>query len=261
MRKYPNLNALSPRTTDMGGNTREQSFRRALGEFRVPAATKVCAYFSDLEQHLIAHIRSSDAVVGCVAWLTSPATLKALASKMGTSVLVQKEDFLRPDLNNELAGHWKDELRRLYDSIPPIRSPEHFQAGWLEEQVKGSPVGLGQPIESVGIRCVGHKRGPESAIPRMHHKFLVFLRRLADDDSEVTEGAWPYSPYAVWTGSFNITTNGAASLENAIFIEDPSISEAYRKEWEHVLRLSEPLDWNSEYASPSIYYNTGACIS
>ncbi|HEY6900413.1 MAG TPA: hypothetical protein VI233_07215, partial [Puia sp.] len=38
-------------------------------------------------------------IVGCVAWLTSLPILDALAQCKNVQILVQKEDFLRPDID------------------------------------------------------------------------------------------------------------------------------------------------------------------
>lgn len=95
----------------------------------------------------------------------------------------------------------------------------------------------------------------------MHHKFLVFLKHRVNSDLEEEQGLWPYIPYAVWTGSFNFTKNGAASLENALYLEDPAVSEAFCNEWAQMVEISEPLDWHSEYVTSDVYFNTGACLS
>ena len=55
--------------------------------------------FRNIEQRLIDEIRTSKVVMGCVAWLTSGPILDALAEVQGVSIVVQKEDFLRPDID------------------------------------------------------------------------------------------------------------------------------------------------------------------
>src|SRR5438552_524921 len=72
----------------------------------------VQVYFKNVESHLIQHIESADVVVGCVAWLTSPAILAALSKKNGVSIIVQKEDWLRPDLDNR--ENWKERHKSRY---------------------------------------------------------------------------------------------------------------------------------------------------
>ena len=57
-------------------------------------------------------------------------------------------------------------------------------------------------------------------------------------------------PYKVWTGSFNFTNNAERSFENAVVLEEPSIVQAYFKEFQQIAALSEPLDWESEWVEP-----------
>jgi hypothetical protein len=63
------------------------------------------------KDRLIRLIRQADIVLGCVAWVTSESILKALAEKKGVSLIVQKEDFLRPDLMS--SDNWSRRLRQL----------------------------------------------------------------------------------------------------------------------------------------------------
>lgn len=257
---YENLNRLKRRQTDMGDNTGEISLLNPSVTLKLGVATKAAAYFRDLEVHLLRHIGKADAVVGCVAWLTNLKILNALASKQAASIIVQKEDFLRPDFG-QFKPDWKTELRKHYEAIRPIRSPGHCAAGWLEVRTPEDSIGCGSPLHVVGLRCIGHSKILESVMPRMHHKFLVFLRKKDESNPEVEEGACPYQPYAVWTGSYNITKNGNTSLENALFVQNDRLAEAYCGEWAQLIEVSEALNWSSEYAAPEIDYNTGACIS
>lgn len=52
-------------------------------------------------------------------------------------------------------------------------------------------------------------------------------------------------PYAVWTGSFNFSKTATQSFENALYILEPSIVQAYFSEWSQLTALSEPLNWES----------------
>jgi hypothetical protein len=100
------------------------------------------------------------------------------------------------------------------------------------------------------VRCVGnYNRQKLSAFPRMHNKFLVFCR----PEFFKRNGGFPTfdpRPYAVWTGSFNLTHNASRSLENALFITDPKIVVAYFREWEQIEATSEPLDWETDWVEP-----------
>lgn len=61
----------------------------------------------------------------------------------------------------------------------------------------------------------------------MHHKFAV----------RITDG----KPTSVWTGSFNPTTNGNQSIENALVIHNEQIASAYFQEFLNVKAISKPL--------------------
>src|ERR1700737_4595445 len=71
--------------------------------------TKV--FFRNIEQKVLSYIKEYPIVVGCVAWFTNENILKALAKKEGVSILVQKEDFLRPDITTN--KNWALKLRAL----------------------------------------------------------------------------------------------------------------------------------------------------
>lgn len=200
------------------------------------------AYFRNLEDHVVEHIRNADAIVGCVAWLTSPRILDALASvRRGVSIIVQKEEFLRPDLGVRNSDRWREFLRSRYTALRSLECwPDTLQmvTGALIENNRIEPV-----------RCAGMVREKCPAQPRMHHKFLVFCKRRVPKRKPVYEEGvadWPV-PYGVWTGSFNFTINGSHSLENAVFIQDQSVAQRYYEEWQNVAWLSESLDWTSRW--------------
>ena len=77
----------------------------------------------------------------------------------------------------------------------------------------------------------------------MHNKFLVFCTFEYEP--------FAYRPYAVWTGSFNLTFNASMSLENVVVIQSPVLAGAYLNEWAQILALSEPLDWEQEWVAPT----------
>lgn len=202
--------------------------------------TRVQVYFRDLEKELIREIKSAKAVVGCVAWLTSEPILDALAKvPFGVSIVVQKEDFLRPDVGAR--GLWRSSLRRLYNRIP---------AKFHRTSLRGLVGQLSQHAADMTlepIRCVGnHNKDKAPAFPRMHNKFLVMCHTSRDEWGNLGT----VFPCSVWTGSFNFTKNAAMSLENAVVMDDQGIAHAYYREWEQILALSEPLDWESEWSAP-----------
>jgi len=197
---------------------------------------KIEAVFGDLEQKLVEEIQQAQVVTGAMAWLTNGAVLRALAGCDTVSIIVNKEDFLRPDKGNATNAR----TRFLYGKIP-----KNSRYQWRQSRILSSS---GEPTFDA-VRCVGMADSRAKILPRLHHKFLVFSRwpeGLTDADRWRT----PPSPYAVWTGSFNATENATRSLENAVIIRDPEIAKAYENEWGHALRWSEPLDWETPYAEP-----------
>ncbi len=194
--------------------------------------------FRNIESRLLSLIAEADVVVGCVAWLTHAGILEALAQKKGVSLVVQKEDFLRPEGHPPQA--WARKLERLYNELP-CKLWRMFVEG-LEDRSWGSdPV-----IEPV--RCVGnHNSDKQPAFPRMHNKFVIFCKSLRVDDQGTVEH---FAPYAVWTGSFNFTANGVRSLENAVVLRNSEIVRAYWEEYINIVSLSEPLDWKTPWCEP-----------
>ena len=207
-------------------------------------------YLRKIKSALLGHIGDADAVLGCVAWLTDPDILVALASKRVVSILVQKEDFLRPDSKDQ--GSFHRDLRHAYGAMP---RGDRFDLPSL-----GSALSTNGDTSFDAIRCVGFS-GAERFRPRMHHKFCVFARFKPIEDHPGFYPDWAgrpdwLSPYAAWTGSFNWTKSAANSLENAIFTTDKKIVQSLTKEWGNCFALSEPLDWTSEYVEPEYRIGT-----
>lgn len=222
----------------------------SLQDFGISSANvNVQVYFKNIQSHLIRHIRAADIVVGCVAWLTCPSILQALSKKEGVSIIVQKEDWLRPDVNDR--GNWKKNRRARYDKLPAMLS--RYDAG-LKGTVLSMMSYLGDPsIEAV--RCVGNYNSNKNnpAFPRMHNKFIVLCKQtshiLVQTENETSEYR-NYEPYEVWTGSFNFTKNAGLSFENAVVLKDMTIARAYFQEYAQIAALSEPLDWETEWVQP-----------
>ena len=223
---------------------------------------KTCVYFKNLEKHLIDHIVESEVVLGCVAWLTNKQILKALAQKRGVSLIVQKEDFLRPDITSE--NNWTSHLRQWYMSLPKTLDRRDFSTTVLGDMDDSK---IDPLVDSV--RCVGNYNAlRQSAFPRSHHKFVLFCKYLVNCHCNscqsyknvYLDGDYPIhqdekrkdhiKPYAVWTGSFNFTKTSALSFENAVVLQDTRIVEAYFQEYSQIAALSEPLDWTATWISP-----------
>jgi hypothetical protein len=206
-------------------------------------------------------------VFGSVAWLTSRPILQALQG-VKASLIVQKEDFLRPDYidRKRYAIDHNKVLRKLYDGIESGLYRFHMQG-----VVAHMSTLHGDGVH--GVRCVGnHNRDKRAAMPRAHHKFLVFCQ-VADDVKygkhgyivpeyyydERPHNRW-YWPYAVWTGSFNFTHNGTRSLENAVILtssdRDNPVLNGYMMEHHQLYAISESLDWGSEWMEPEYRIGT-----
>jgi hypothetical protein len=248
---------------------------------------KVKCFFNDLDKELLYLIEQHDSVVGCVAWLTHPEILEELALKKLVSIIVQKEDFLRPDGDN-----WsKSKLLSLYANLKSNLGDlsERSKCGSGSDPIVYSPLGgwinhdpdrpeLDRSVSSEPIRILGDLNTRKlSAFPRMHHKFLVFCKQehrvcarskrcsgfnqyrvFAGTEKDILESEYVVAsgielvPYAVWTGSFNITKNAANSIENAVLITDSNAVQSYFDEWRRIFLLSRSIkDWDKSAWEPS----------
>lgn len=209
----------------------------------VSAVAGVVVHSENLAAALAKYIEEADAVFGCAAWFTNRQVLTSMAGKTGC-VIVQKEDFLRPDHHM-----FKQHLRNMYESISGFDRYDTEHTGVISSS---------SDSETDGVRCVGMAGSKGEITPRMHHKFFVFCRTvsldLADDDYSL-----PYQihkPYAVWTGSYNPTENAERSLENAVYIANPVIADSYLQMFAYTLALSEPLDWDHTWVEPEYRIGT-----
>lgn len=222
------------------------------------ADQKTTVYFRDIQKRVIEHIQQADVVLGCVAWLTSFEVLKALQVKKGVSIIVQKEDFLRPDFNvseNDDYENWLFELKKLYQAVYPrltrrdigqtlAQMRDRAYRSLAEEKAREWNIEDGMDA----IRCVGvSSQSNARSLPRMHNKFLIFAQ---------WDGRGEVEPYAVWTGSYNLSANAKKSFENALVLRDKSLVDAYFSEYLQIACLSEPLDWKSEVANPEWWQGT-----
>lgn len=208
------------------------------------ADAKVEVIFRNHRQRLIEEIGKHPVVVGCVAWLTDRLILSTLAKCSHVSIVVQKEDFLRPDLSGQRAS----DIRALYSALPAPLTRYVLPGTVSSLSVASDPY-------SDPVRCVGnHNSDKLPAWPRMHNKFLVFC------DPPPPQKPWGDTPTIVprkvWTGSYNITANAAQSWENAVLIDHEGVAEAYAKEFGQIFAFSEPLDWASQWVEPEYRIGT-----
>ena len=227
----------------------------------------VAVIFGGHQQRLLQIIEEArqDGLVctGAVAWLTDPEILGALAT-IPSSLVVQKEDFLRPDLEggDTLEG-WRDRLRDLYAAI--------YQSGELhalfQRQNFPPPLGnmslLGDP-GIAGVRCFGPRNDRKNSKERnslMHNKFLVFsdlclLTEPGDGGKREPREHVLWDARIVWTGSANLSRLAPRSRENCLVIRKPLIAFAYLHEWAQIMALSDPLDWDSDRVDPQWHEGT-----
>jgi hypothetical protein len=206
--------------------------------------TEVATITGNLEGALCRWIENADFLFCCFAWFTNHRVLDAMADlKHGCCVVVQKEDFLRPD-----SGHTSSSNVVLRQKYAKLRTQWRLDL----PGIAGS-LSMSTGCEGDAVRCAGvSNTDRRQAVPRMHHKFAVackvFMRQhdMVDYQQDYPE----FHPYSTWTGSFNPTINGTRSRENAVVIESKTVSRRYLKEWERVFAMSEPLDWSSEWCSP-----------
>jgi len=205
----------------------------------------ISVVFRDHQRRLLDLIDRYPYVLGCVAWLTDMRVLDALSSRDGVSIIVQKEDFLRPDMTDR--SDFEEMLRRAYGRI----------GGICRYEAPGVASGLSVCCdpEMDAVRCVGNYNSEKHpAWPRMHNKFIVLCSYKESPNPDIYGGE--LHPECVWTGSYNFTFNAQKSFENSIIIHDRDIAEAYAHEWAQILAFSEPLDWESRWCAPEYRIGT-----
>ena len=237
-------------------------------------------------QRCIEMIRKSDKVFGCIAWITHPEILDALAEPLEWSkderrvqIIVNKEDFLRPDYTDKVSRNetsFYNELRSKYDRLS---CGVNTYLEVCRRFVETSTVCQGS-LEVQSLRCVGLSLKKRWS-PKMHHKFAVFMRgcgaglgtHLADH-AHTNLDNYMYSAAAsrhlccgkchekgcfaaAWIGSFNWTKNAGKSFESVVITEDREIVNSLLWEHSQLLLMSEPLDWNSPYVDPELSERIG----
>lgn len=248
-------------------------------------------------QRCIEMIRNSDTVLGCIAWITHPEILDALAEPLQWSgerrkvqIIVNKEDFLRPDYTDKVSRNetsFYNELRSKYDRLGGGVNT-YLEVG---RRFVETSTGWQWSLEFESLRCVGLSLKQRWS-PKMHHKFAVFMRGCGNglrgchewvgrksyfnedwEEVVITEGISP-NHYrhsvaaslllrcgkcheegcfaAAWIGSFNWTKNAGKSFESVVITEDRQIVNSLLWEHSQLLLMSEPLDWNSPYVDPEL---------
>lgn len=232
-----------------------------------------------------------------VAWFSNTTILAELvaAKRRGAHVLivVQKEDFLRPDSAAPDRRAFGAALRAHYDALGTYDMEDAASTmaaiiaaarPFLGADVRG-PIQFFDDEDSApesraaACRCVGnHNRDQQPSFPRMHNKFLVFgsfatelvpanpqpamarLERVggggAPGELVLCGSVECARPELVWTGSYNLSAAAERSFENAVVLRSETIAAAYLAEFALLYLLSEPLDWESAWMRPVFYHDT-----
>jgi hypothetical protein len=172
-------------------------------------SNNISVHFSDIEEALISYISQANTCLGCIAWLANESILNALSKCEVISIIVQKEDFLRPDPINMTSGwkkneeSWNLKLQGMYNKLPRGVNNDDFIGYSQEESVYNlllqddgiqiskdsknakqilsstniSPdsISYAEAWETNTVRYLGEiNKMKYPAFPRMHHKFLLF---------------------------------------------------------------------------------------
>lgn len=250
----------------------EESYRLVKGQNRFGKSTPnnhnssanahVSVYFRGIEKEIIKRIKRYPVVCGCVAWLSDFDVIDALSkNNKRVSIVVQKEDFLRPD--GEDSG-FKERLKNAYEKVPHLFHRHKLPESCVSVQAALSGYGDGdlldprrdmsshiwpslreKPNYVHPFRCAGRYIPLEKSFPRMHNKFLVFC-------DVGTDGVYNdhYIPREVWTGSYNMSATARLGFENGVAIKSEKLALAYAQEYSEILMLSEPLNWVNDWVDP-----------
>ena len=209
-------------------------------------ATTVHVYFDELQQHLAQWINRYEATAGCVAWLTDPAVMDALISKEEASIVINKEDFKRPD--HRVGTDYGEKLKTLESGKSLFGHGYAGEGAVSHDYLDRMSVACAMGMQRV--RCAGGPPGQSGEMrPTMHHKFFVFGEIEEDEERR-------FAPKAVWAGSYNPTLNAARSFENATVMVGEEASEPFLNEFVTIWSLSEPIDWSSKYMEPELRFGT-----
>lgn len=266
-------------------------------DYGASASVDCTVVFRNLEKTLIAEIEKcgvDDFIFVAVAWLTNETILSALIAakerKALVLVVVQKEDFLRPDADED---DFKARLRSQYSQLGSFNtedSLEHILRQFFVLDVRNwgwefDDTTLQKHHDVAAVRCVGNYNAERSpSFPRMHNKFVVFGKHVVENKSiecdevvdqlndvpldELDAEDWfvhgavlhcsrdRWIPEKVWTGSFNFSHASVKSFENALLIKNVDIATAYAKEFVLLFLLSEPLNWESTWMAPTFTFQT-----
>ncbi len=227
------------------------------------AHAQVRAVFRNHECTLVSMINQHKGgfILVAMAWFTNQTVLNALvkAKRRGVNILVvvQKEDFLRPDSCGKNQLFFASALRSFYESLGTYTTMSEEGDENIVDLLKS--ITCEHDDECVrefiwenkddrqveAVRCLGnHNSTNNPSHPRMHHKFIVFGQWGKSYEDEI-------HPEMVWTGSYNCSKTAELSFENIVVINSDEVARQYMKEFVYLFRHSEPLDWTAKWMAPN----------
>ncbi len=180
----------------------------------------VTVSFSGNEQFIVDTIGKATAVVGCVPWLTSYQVMGALAAlRDGVCMVVDKH-----------AMH--STLQRDGPKICGMK-PLPFRFNALPTDFVFTGPTASNSINNDSIRVFGRLPDGCSRPALLHYKFMVFC------DSIINNGVASITPRSVLFGSYNFSLSASFNRESVLFLDHPSIAQAFFDEWARAYALSE----------------------
>lgn len=180
-----------------------------------------------LQDVLLEHIAGSDAVIGCVGWLTSKAVIDALAARPAGSSFIVDKGYVSKNA-------W----------VSARYSAFHRMISLGESVWDNTALHVLKPVTSVldPVRILGFAGGAAGqASPMMHHKFAVMLKRQSGE----------LVPSSVLLGSYNFSDNADRSLEFLNVSRDPVVIRAFLSEFAALyVLLSEPFNSQAPLPKP-----------
>lgn len=210
----------------------------------------ISVLFHKIEQRICWEIRQTGGrdffIFAAVAWLTSKPILeelgKARARGVIVLVVVQKEPWLRTVAGGKKKFTFDAHNRRRYDWLGGYNTHKELEVllgsfyspgdNWSFNDKR-----LAGDWDVAAVRCLGVDA---EWTGRMHHKFMVFGRKLNF-----------FTATKVLTGSYNYSSAAEAGLENILIIDQKEVAQLYAKEFVMLLLHSEPLDWVNRQMDPT----------
>lgn len=200
---------------------------------------EVEAHFRNLEEVLVREIYQHDIILGCVAWVSSPKVVEALAHKTTCLIVDRKVPRMSKALKESYQLLQMNEKRPIYEMLKNGH-------GWEEYFCYSHE---GEPLSYTMYGDWNFESGmyfvDGGTYRFMHHKFILMLK----EDGRCECGKILYKP-TVWTGSYNFTKNAKTGLENAVIIRNKGIGASYLGEFlevftNHACQLNI-LDWETQ---------------